>query len=193
MIVKIRIFDEYIESTYETVVNIVDDYAKKVFFELLARNSFPSIFRSSYMIKDGFLFKISVANMDDPKVGLGSVGFGQIEILAPNHDIYGPIKVTIYVGDSDYVDYWKGLMGLLRCGIEPLVELHPKLKTYSIEDKPWNHIEDKRYDRLLLELWWKDFPVSRIARQLNITEGTVRNKLTNLRKEYGEKIVPKRK
>ncbi len=193
MIDKIRIFDEYIESTYETVVDIVDDYAKKVFSELLARHSFPSIFRSSVKNRDGLLFKISVANMVDPKVGLGSVGFGTIEIRAPNRDIYGPIKVTIYVSDGVYVDYWKGLMGLLRYGIEPLIELHPKLKTYSIEEKPWNHIEDKRYDRLLLELWWKDFPVSRIAMQLYITEGTVRNKLTNLRKIYGEKIVPKRK
>jgi len=192
MNVKIRIFDEYTESTYKTLKQTVDDYAKKVFSDLLAHDFFPSIFRSNYKIKDGIFYRVIVADMDDPNVGLGSIGFGLIEIRAINQDIYAPIRVTIYVGDGDYVKYWKGLIGLLRHNLEPLDEIPSKLRTYDIADEPWKQIQDEE-QRDLIEFWWKNYEVKWMAEKFRYATGTIRNKITEIRKEYGEEIVPYRK
>lgn len=185
MNVKIRIFDEYVESTYETVEKIVVDYSSKLQPKLSA-----CLYRASYRTIDGIMCEVYVGKMGEPHVD--NAGYGTIEIRAPDEQSYGPIRVTIFIDDGDFYVYWKGLIGLLRHNIEPLVEIPMKMKKYAIEDEPWKQIEDE-YDRLLVKLWWNNYPLEKIAPILNLEEGTIRNKLTELRKKLGKNIVPYRK
>jgi len=186
MNVKIRIFDEYVESTYETVEKIVVDYSNKLQPKLSA-----CLYRVSSRTVDGIMCEVYVGKMGEPHVD--NAGYGTIEVRAPDEKSYGQVRVTIFIDDGDFYVYWKCLIGLLRHNIEPLVELPLKMKKFAIEDEPWNQIEDKGDNRLLLELWWERLPVIKIAKSLSITEGTVRNNITNLRKQYGELIVPFRR
>jgi hypothetical protein len=57
-------------------------------------------------------------------------------------------------------------------------------------DRPWEMITDNAWDRLLIELWWADYPGAEIARQIGVSTRTVINRLSELRKIYGKRIVP---
>ncbi|MCC6189066.1 MAG: hypothetical protein IT318_08520 [Anaerolineales bacterium] len=60
----------------------------------------------------------------------------------------------------------------------------------SLDDRPWEMIADVAWDRLAVELWWKDYPCARIAERVSVTSKTVNNRLYELRKTYGTAIVP---
>jgi hypothetical protein len=63
------------------------------------------------------------------------------------------------------------------------------------DPNPWDMITDYRWDRMALKLWWERYDCNEIARKIDnhITGKTVRNRLTELRKHYGESIVPTKK
>jgi hypothetical protein len=56
--------------------------------------------------------------------------------------------------------------------------------------EPWRTIADHGWDRQALELWWQGLTVREIAARLHLGEKTMRNRLTALRKIYGEGSVP---
>lgn len=58
---------------------------------------------------------------------------------------------------------------------------------------PWLQIPDKSWDRLALELWIKGYSPEEIHRRVNVTQERVRNRITELRNEHGERIVPYRR
>lgn len=60
----------------------------------------------------------------------------------------------------------------------------------SLADRPWEMIADVGWDRLAVELWWKDYPCARIAERVSVTSKTVNNRLYELRKICGTAIVP---
>jgi hypothetical protein len=60
----------------------------------------------------------------------------------------------------------------------------------SLADRPWELIADVAWDRLAVELWWKDYPCASIAERISLTSKTVNNRLYELRKIYGSSIVP---
>ena len=62
--------------------------------------------------------------------------------------------------------------------------------TWSEGQEPWNRVSDHGWDRQALDLWWQGLTVPEIASRLHMGEKTVRNRLTTMRKVYGEKIVP---
>ncbi|MFQ5796024.1 MAG: helix-turn-helix transcriptional regulator [Candidatus Bipolaricaulia bacterium] len=62
----------------------------------------------------------------------------------------------------------------------------------STEDKPWKKIPDLRQDRKLVKLWHDGLPMKKIGKKLGMSPKTVRNRLSELRKIYGEEIVPYR-
>jgi DNA-binding CsgD family transcriptional regulator len=57
-------------------------------------------------------------------------------------------------------------------------------------DKPWEKIPDHYADRQIVELWHKGFTNSEIGDKVGLAPRTVTNRLSKLRKEYGEDIVP---
>ncbi|GIK39545.1 MAG: hypothetical protein BroJett011_33780 [Chloroflexota bacterium] len=58
--------------------------------------------------------------------------------------------------------------------------------------KPWNKISDYRWDRSAVELWWTGHTYAEIASKVDktITAKTVMNRVSLLRKQYGEEVVP---
>ena len=60
----------------------------------------------------------------------------------------------------------------------------------SPDYKPWTQVADHGWDRHALELWWQGLTVPEIAGRLHLGEKTIRNRLTAMRKIYGENVVP---
>jgi hypothetical protein len=57
-------------------------------------------------------------------------------------------------------------------------------------ETPWEQIPDHRYYRKMVEYWWARYTAEEIGRILDREPGTIRNRLTLLRHEYGEEVVP---
>jgi hypothetical protein len=76
----------------------------------------------------------------------------------------------------------------------PTVEDDPQQSTSltSTEVVPWEKIPDYRWDRAALELWWQGYECKEIADKIEeeVADKTVRNRLSQLRRSYGEDIVP---
>ncbi len=58
--------------------------------------------------------------------------------------------------------------------------------------KLWQQIPDKGNDREILRLWHQGYTAPQIAAQFHYSERTIYNKIHQLRKKHGTKIVPKR-
>ena len=58
--------------------------------------------------------------------------------------------------------------------------------------RPWEKIPDHLWDRLAVRAWWQGHTYAEIARYNigGVKEARVRNRLTELRGEHGEEIVP---
>ncbi len=54
---------------------------------------------------------------------------------------------------------------------------------------PWERIPDFSWDRQALRLWWEGHTHKEIGQKLHLAEKTVLNRLSSLRKTYGEDIV----
>ena len=63
-------------------------------------------------------------------------------------------------------------------------------KSEHKELQPWEKIPDHAWDKQALKLWWEGFTCPEIGLQVNVTGDRVRNRLSELRKEHGEEIVP---
>jgi len=62
-------------------------------------------------------------------------------------------------------------------------------QTWTMADRPWELVADVAWDRLLLELWWKNSTAAAIGNKVGVTAKTVVNRLYELRKTYGASIV----
>jgi hypothetical protein len=60
----------------------------------------------------------------------------------------------------------------------------------TLADRPWELVANVAWDRLLVELWWKDHPSAIIAQHAGVTPKTVLNRLSQLRKIYGKNVIP---
>jgi hypothetical protein len=65
----------------------------------------------------------------------------------------------------------------------------------STEDRPWEEVPDKGYDRKMLELWHAGFSAREIGWMVgkDLSEQTILNRASQLRKRYGDRIVPRRR
>ena len=61
---------------------------------------------------------------------------------------------------------------------------------WTLADRPWELVADVAWDRLLVELWWKQSTAVVIGKKVSVTAKTVVNRLYELRKIYGRRIVP---
>lgn len=64
-------------------------------------------------------------------------------------------------------------------------------------DEPWEQIDDEGWNRLAVRLWWEGLNNQSIANQITrehnlegLSSKTVRNRISKLRRKYGEDIVP---
>jgi len=57
-------------------------------------------------------------------------------------------------------------------------------------ESPWEQLPDHRYYRKMVEYWSAGYTAEEIGRILDRQPGTIRNRLTQLRHEYGEEVVP---
>ena len=57
-------------------------------------------------------------------------------------------------------------------------------------ETPWEKIPEHGYDRKMVEYWSARYTAEEIGRILDREPGTIRNRLTQLRHEYGEEVVP---
>lgn len=62
----------------------------------------------------------------------------------------------------------------------------------SSEIKPWEQIPDHYWDRDALRLWWSGYTNIEIGKSISVTPRRVTNRLSDLRKLFGEEIVPKK-
>ncbi len=61
----------------------------------------------------------------------------------------------------------------------------------QISLKPWELIPDHGWDRQVLELWHEGFTCPEIQRKTHVASAErIRNRLTELRNQYGENIIP---
>ena len=58
--------------------------------------------------------------------------------------------------------------------------------------QPWHQVPEHLWDRKAVELWWAGHSQKEIGQQLSQAPKTVRNRLAQLRKEFGPQIVPLR-
>jgi hypothetical protein len=58
--------------------------------------------------------------------------------------------------------------------------------------QPWHQVPEHLWDRRALELWWAGHSHKEIGQQLSQAPKTIRNRLAQLRKEFGPQIVPLR-
>jgi len=90
---------------------------------------------------------------------------------------------------------WQNAVDTLAASLEhpggSQTELAPIVTEASTpEQSPWDRVPDRSWDREALELWWQGCTVPGIAGRLHLSPKTVRNKLSSLRKRYGESVVP---
>lgn len=75
----------------------------------------------------------------------------------------------------------------------------PGMDTAEVEqieqtgEKPWEKIPDRSYHRHMLKLWHEGHSARKIGFYCNVEGKTIHNKLSELRKRYGEEIVPLRR
>ena len=58
--------------------------------------------------------------------------------------------------------------------------------------QPWHQVPEHLWDRKAVELWWAGHSQKEIGQELSQAPKTVRNRLAQLRKEFGPQIVPLR-
>jgi len=59
------------------------------------------------------------------------------------------------------------------------------------EEKPWEKIPDHKWDRLAVKYWNKGWTCKEIGEKLGVSSKRVMNRLSELRKNHPEEIVPK--
>ena len=65
----------------------------------------------------------------------------------------------------------------------------PPADQVAPEPPPWEKIPDLSWDREALRLWWEGYTHTEIAQRLHFATKTVLNRISSLRKTYGEQIV----
>jgi hypothetical protein len=59
------------------------------------------------------------------------------------------------------------------------------------DPQPWENIEDNTgNDKFILSLWWAGHDRSEIAKKVHLAPDTITNRITELRKKWGDEIVP---
>jgi|GEM_PF-6680708 len=82
-------------------------------------------------------------------------------------------------------------LGTPKDSLPPTVTSSADHRSPSAEQvPPWKQIPDHGWDRLAVELWSKGYTCKEIARKIDVSEKTVLNRLSDLRKTHGEEIIP---
>jgi hypothetical protein len=66
----------------------------------------------------------------------------------------------------------------------------PKPAETGADESPWERIPDHNWDRQALRLWWEGYTCPEIGDRIHVATKTVLNRLSLLRQEHGDAIVP---
>ena len=69
----------------------------------------------------------------------------------------------------------------------------PSTQENKSSHPPWQQIPNLGYDQELVRLWHTGLQAGEIARRLEISEKTVYNRLSELRKQHGQGKIPRRR
>jgi len=61
------------------------------------------------------------------------------------------------------------------------------------QGEPWKRIPDIGNNRMILKLWHEGYTAGEIAHRVNKSEKTIRNRLSDWRRDYGDGVVPRRR
>ncbi len=61
------------------------------------------------------------------------------------------------------------------------------------EPEPWLEIPDVRNNRMMIKMLYEGKPYKEIGRVLDRSEKTIRNRISDLRSDFGDEIVPRRR
>ena len=114
------------------------------------------------------------------------ISYGYIEVVHKYEDSTIPLVVKVFASHPKYL-VWMVNLGVV---------LDKYLKLSDGNPPPnipvWTLIPDEGYNRYLVELWNKGYSAKEIYSRLYISERTIYNRIHELRKKYGENIVPLR-
>jgi len=63
----------------------------------------------------------------------------------------------------------------------------------GIQGEPWKRIPDSGDNRKIIKFWHEGFTAKEIAQRVNRREKTIINRISDLRRDYGEDVVPRRR
>ena len=127
----------------------------------------------------GYFYEPQVWPTDD-------ISYGYIEVVHKYEDSTIPLVVKVFASHPKYL-VWMVNLGVV---------LDKYLKLSDGNPPPnipvWTLIPDEGFDRYLVEYWSKGYSAKEIRSKLYVSERRIYNRLSDLRKIYGEKIVPLR-
>ncbi|MEL7658400.1 MAG: HTH domain-containing protein, partial [Bacillota bacterium] len=114
------------------------------------------------------------------------ISYGFIEVVQKYEDSTIPVVVKVFASHPNYL-VWMVNLGVV---------LDKYLKLSDGNPPPnipvWTLIPDEGYNQYLVELWSKGYSTTVICSKLDVSERTIYNRISELRKKYGEIIVPLR-
>ncbi len=181
MIFDLLTFDQLFDDQLEEIINIIDNYLNR-----LIKIKPDAVLRVE--IEEDKNKKIWKGFFEEPKEwGKEDAVYGRIEIIPLFVDCGFPLQVKLFCSELKYLTYWSGLANTLLKNLN-LSDGSPPPTTVT-----WTLIPDKGYDRELLKLWHKGYTAQNISNRINVEPQTVYNRLGELRKVYGDAIVPYRR
>lgn len=177
----LQVFEKDFEETFEKIIDVILEYFNYLFENRPEIGLRVEIEGTKHKeIWKGYLEETKRWGSDD-------IVYGHIEIPAYNLDLPGPKKVKLFCAAPEFLVYWTGLADTLL--------KHLKWRDVSLQPvaSPWDLIPDYGYDRTMVKMWHKGYSVDIIGTRIDKVPQTVYNRLGELRKKYGETIIPYRK
>ena len=178
MIFDLLTFDQLFDDQLEEIINIIDNYLNR-----LIKIKPDAVLRVE--IEEDKNKKIWKGYFEEPKeLGKEDVVYGRIEIIPLFIDCGFPLQVKLFCSEPKYLTYWSGLENTL------LKNLNLSDGSPPLTKKPWDLIPDHADDQTIVKLWHKGYKAEEIGYRIGKARQTVYNRLGELRKKHGVKIIP---
>lgn len=127
-----------------------------------------------------------IATRDDDDVRMGRIEAWQVQS--------GETLVAYWLRDFPDSDVFRGVIEEVEKGLQDSqtsASMSVEQDSESEEGtKPWELIPDNGWDREAIRLWCKGHQAPEIAKRLNLSHGTIYNRISALRNRYPEAGIP---